>query len=78
MAVLREAAGHRLKTRFAKADTDHSGNVEWEEFENALADLRVQLCFKNLGCLGSREGMADQKRPQNALMYAVETCLAKD
>ena len=42
-----------FETRFAKADTDQSGNVEWEEFENALADLRVQLCFKNLGCLGS-------------------------
>ncbi|CAE7717746.1 ANKHD1 [Symbiodinium sp. CCMP2456] len=38
-----------IETLFAKADTDHSGNVEWEEFENALADLRVQLCFKNLG-----------------------------
>lgn len=38
-----------IETLFAKADTDQSGNVEWEEFENALADLRVQLCFKNLG-----------------------------
>ena len=28
---------------------DGSGNVEWEEFENALTDFRVQLCFKNLG-----------------------------
>jgi len=38
-----------IETLFSKADTDGSGNVEWEEFENALTDLRVQLCFKNLG-----------------------------
>lgn len=48
-ALARKQAMEHIRRIFLKADSDGSGEVDWEEFQEAFGDPQVQHWFKHIG-----------------------------
>merc|ERR1712083_570540 len=48
-AITKRHALENMRIIFKEADTDHSGEVDWKEFQIKFRDPRVQYYFRKIG-----------------------------